>query len=106
MASRPQLLHCCPRHPCLIALALQVVRAFGTSAEVVVRVYSDPSLQPFHSSDDQLSVCFASAFFVFVCRKTVDEATGREVRPPFPSMFPETQQEITEYAPPPPPICM
>jgi hypothetical protein len=74
-----------------------VVRAFGTSAEVVVRVYLDPSLQPFQSFEkkDAPSVCFASAFFVFVCRKVVNEA-GKEVRPPFPQMFPETQWEMNE----------
>ena len=73
----------------------QVVRAFGTSAEVVVRVYRDPSLQPFQSGSDNSSVCFASAFFVFVCRKVVN-AEGKESRPPFPQMFPETQWEMNE----------
>ncbi len=73
----------------------QVVRAFGTSAEVVVRVYRDPSLQPFQLSSEGPSVCFASAFFVFVCRKVVDVA-GKEFRPPFPQMFPETQWEMNE----------
>lgn len=73
----------------------QVVRAFGTSAEVVVRVYRDPSLQPYHCSSEGHSVCFASAFFVFVCRKIIN-AQGKEVRPPFPHMFPETQWEMNE----------
>jgi len=73
----------------------QVVRAFGTSAEVVVRVHRDPSLQPYHCSSEGNSVCFASAFFVFVCRKIIN-AEGKEVRPPFPQMFPETQWEMNE----------
>lgn len=76
----------------------QVVRAFGTSAEVVVRVYRDPSLQPFQPHSEGPSVSrssVASAFFVFVAKKVVNDA-GKEFRPPFPQMFPETQWEMNE----------
>lgn len=87
---------CCrPLHWHAPHICSQVVRAFGTSAEVVVRIYRDPSLQPFQLSNQAPSVCFASAFFVFVCRKVVNDA-GQEFRPPFPQMFPETQWEMNE----------
>ena len=94
-----QVLTCCARVAlfCLPHCRRQVVRAFGTSAEVVVRVYRDPSLQPFQCSPEAPAVCVASAFFVFVCRKVVN-AEGKEFRPPFPQMFPETQWEMNEYA--------
>lgn len=69
----------------------QVVRCFNTSAEVVVRVMTDPSLSRnfscMQNPKEKEKVCFAHAFFIFV----------RLDRGKMPVMFPQTGVERQEY---------
>jgi len=71
----------------VMVVEAQVVRCFNTSAEVVVRVMSVPSLSPHFSQSLEKEQCFAHAFFIFV----------RLDRGPMPGVFPQTAVERQEH---------
>jgi acyl-CoA hydrolase len=71
----------------VMVVEAQAVRCFNTSAEVVVRVMSNPSLSPNFAQTREKEVCFAHAFFIFV----------RLDKGQMPAVFPQTAVERQEH---------
>jgi acyl-CoA hydrolase len=69
---------------CAIIVEASVVQVWGTSTEIVVRVFTDPHMQPITASRNLQQILLASAFFVFCGMKITDEG-GKSVCPKMPA---------------------
>jgi acyl-CoA thioesterase 11 len=70
---------------CAIIVEASVVQVWGTSTEIVVRVFTDPHMQPITASRNLQQILLASAFFVFCGMKITDEGSGKSVCPKMPA---------------------
>jgi acyl-CoA hydrolase len=70
---------------CAIIVEASVVQVWGTSTEIVVRVFTDPHMQPIAANRDFQRILLASAFFVFCGMKITDPASGKSVCPKMPA---------------------
>jgi acyl-CoA hydrolase len=75
-----------------IIVEASVVQVWGTSTEIVVRVFTDPHMQPIATARNLQQVLLASAFFVFVGMKSPD-ASGNLVCPKMPAFAVHTSAE-------------
>lgn len=75
---------------CAIIVEASVVQVWNTSTEIVVRVLTDPHMQPITASRALQPTLLASAFFVFCGMKALDPASQRLVCPKMPAFVVET----------------
>jgi acyl-CoA hydrolase len=78
---------------CAIIVEASVVQVWNTSTEIIVRVLTDPHMQPITASRTLLPTLLASAFFVFCGMKVMDPASQKLVCPKMPAFAAETAAE-------------
>jgi acyl-CoA hydrolase len=80
---------------CAIIVEASVVQVWGTSTEIVCRVFTDPHMQPITAATVRPAqqTLLASAFFVFCGMKITDPATGKSSCPKMPAFDVETPAE-------------
>jgi acyl-CoA hydrolase len=78
---------------CAMIVEASVVQVWGTSTEIVVRVFTDPHMQPIAANRNTQETLLASAFFVFCGMKITDPVSGKSMCPKMPAFTTNTTAE-------------